>query len=200
MKRRHFGTSHVCPVLYDDIWMLVESVRGESLVERRCLNLVVNREPSFFTTWTVDGLDVLARGLLSRVMGVAPRSQTVLSPSEVSLEGEAALPETSQSAPPSAHVLDVNGFSWVIDELVVTWLGEQVLSLRMLSSWVTWACNLLVTGREFAFHRLQTMRWSLGKHGSSSHMNCFLAVNEGLLEASEQMEDTVGNPLPNISS
>ena len=43
------------------------------------------------------------------------------------------------------------------------------------------------------------MRWSLCKHGSSSHVNCFLAVNESLtLVVTGQMVDTVGNPLSKI--
>ena len=88
----------------DDIWTLVESARGESLMEPRRLNLVVNREPSFFIFWTGERLDVPARGLLSRVMSVASRSHTALPTSEVSLEREAALPVNSQSAPPSARV------------------------------------------------------------------------------------------------
>ena len=70
---------------------------------------------------------MLARGLLSRVTGVAPRSHIALPPSEVSLEREAALPVNSQSAPPSARVLNVHGFSWVIDELVGGMLGRAVL-------------------------------------------------------------------------
>ena len=33
---------------HDAVWMLVESARGESLMLRRCLNLVVSRELSLF--------------------------------------------------------------------------------------------------------------------------------------------------------
>ena len=50
-----------------DILTLIEYARGDSLVERRRLNLVVNREPWFFVSWTGEPLDVPARGLLSRV-------------------------------------------------------------------------------------------------------------------------------------
>ena len=110
----------------DDIWTLVESARGESLMEPRRLNLVVNREPSFFIFWTAERLDVPARGLLSRVMSVASRSHTALQTSEVSLERQAALPVNSQSAPPSARAFDVDGLSWVIDEPVGDMRGRAV--------------------------------------------------------------------------
>ena len=73
---------------YDDIWMLVESARGESLIARRCLNMVINREPSLFIFWNGKRLDVPARGLLSRLPLV-----------EVSLECQAVLPMNSPSAP-----------------------------------------------------------------------------------------------------
>ena len=53
----------------EDVRKLVESAREEALMERRRLNLVVDREPSFFISWTGEQLNVLARGLLSRVMG-----------------------------------------------------------------------------------------------------------------------------------
>ena len=48
----------------DDIWILVEYTRGESLMERRCLNLVVNRELSLFTSWNGERFNVPACGLL----------------------------------------------------------------------------------------------------------------------------------------
>ena len=70
---------------------LVESARGEALTERRRWNLMVDREPSFFISWTGERLDLPARGLLSRVLGVATRSRT-LPLSEVSLECDAVLP------------------------------------------------------------------------------------------------------------
>ena len=61
---------------HDDIWMLVESARDESLMER-CFNLVVNREPSLYISRNGERLDVFARGLLSRVMGVASQSHWI---------------------------------------------------------------------------------------------------------------------------
>ena len=104
---------------------------------------------------------------------------------------------SSQLAPPSTRAFDGDGFSWVIDEFVGNMPGEQCLSLRMLSFWVTWVCTLLVTGHEFAFHRLQTMRLSPG-----AHVNCFLAVNEILmLEVAGQSQlKTVCDPLLKIPS
>ena len=51
-------------------------------------------------------------------MGVASRSHTAHPRSEVSLGCEAVIPMNSQSAPPSARVSDVDGFSWVSDEPV----------------------------------------------------------------------------------
>ena len=82
---------------YDDIWMLVESARGESLMVRRCLTLVgqiVNHHCSFF--WNGERLDVPARGLVSRVMVIA-------SPIfGASLECEAVLLMNSRSAPASS--------------------------------------------------------------------------------------------------
>ena len=53
---------------FDGISMLGESARGESFMERRCLSLVVNREPLLFIFWNGEKLDVLARRLLSRVI------------------------------------------------------------------------------------------------------------------------------------
>ena len=46
---------------------LVASARDEVLMECRSLKLVVDREPSFFISWTSERLDLPARGLLSRV-------------------------------------------------------------------------------------------------------------------------------------
>ena len=60
----------------EDVRSLVESARDEALMERCRWNLVVDREPSFFISWTGEQLDLVARGLLSRVMGVTSRSRT----------------------------------------------------------------------------------------------------------------------------
>ena len=65
---------------------------------------------------------MLARGLLSRVMGVASRSHTALPLSEVSFQREAAYPVNSQSSLP-VRVFNVDGSSWVIDEFVSDMLG-----------------------------------------------------------------------------
>ena len=54
----------------EDVGTLVESARDEALMERRRWNLVVDNEPSFFVSRTGERLDMLARGLLSRVLGV----------------------------------------------------------------------------------------------------------------------------------
>ena len=71
----------------------------------------------------VERPEVLACGLLSRVMGVASPSRT-FSHADGSLELEAALPVGSQSAPPSTHVLHVEGFPWVFVEPVGDLLGR----------------------------------------------------------------------------
>ena len=108
-----------------DVRSLVESARGEALVERRRRNLVVDREPSFLNSWTGERLDLLARGLLSRVMGITSRSRTAFPPVEVSLQRETALPVSSQSTPPSARVSNVDGFRGSLMNLFVTCLDEQ---------------------------------------------------------------------------
>ena len=51
--------------------------------------------------------------------------------------------------------------------LLVTFLGEQFLSLRMMPSWETWVSTLAAAGHEFAFHSLQTMSLSPGVSGRS---------------------------------
>ena len=81
----------------EDVRTLAESARDEALMERRRRNLVVDREPSFLNSWTGERLDLLAHGLLSRVLGISSRSRTAHPPAEVSLEREAALPVSSQS-------------------------------------------------------------------------------------------------------
>ena len=77
--------------------------------------------------WLLKDLRVPACGLLSRVMGVASRSHTAFPPADVSLELEAALPESSQSAPPSARVLQVGGLPWGFGEPVGDMLGRATL-------------------------------------------------------------------------
>ena len=132
---------------------------------------MVNREPSFFISWTGERLDVPARGLLSRVMGVASRTHTAIPPYEVTLEREAALPMSLTS-------------------LLVTCLGEQFLSLRMLFFLGDLGCVHLVTGHEFAFQRLQTVRLSRGVNGVFTHVKSVLAVNEILIfEVTSQSEN-----------
>ena len=59
-------------------WMLFGTARGESLMVRRFLSLVVNREPLLSILWNGVGLDVAARGLLSRVMVIASQSHRAL--------------------------------------------------------------------------------------------------------------------------
>ena len=76
-------------------------------------------------------------------------------------------------------------------------LCGYVLSLRMLFCQVTWVCTLWVTGHEFAFHSMQTRRWSPGRNGSSTHVTCCLAVHEVLMLAitGKFLLETVCNPL-----
>ena len=121
-------------------------------------NPVVNCELSFSIFWRGERLDVPALGLLSSVMGVASRSLAAFPPAAVAPEHDAALPVSCQSPPPSACVLNVDGFSWVTGEPVCDMLGRAVLSLRMKLSLVTWVCTLVGVGHEFAGCRLSTMR------------------------------------------
>ena len=96
----------------DDIWTLVESARGESLMVRRCPSLVANRKPLLFVFWNGERRHVPARGLLSRVLVIASQSKSYCSPiCDVSIECEAVLPMTSRSAPASARDSDCDGFS-----------------------------------------------------------------------------------------
>ena len=83
----------------------------------------------------------------------------------------------SQSTPSSARVSDgVMAFHGPLTSPSMTCLHGHFLSPRILSSWRTWVYIVWVTDHKFAFRWLQTRRWSSGKHGSSSHMKCFLAV------------------------
>ena len=112
----------------DDVRALVESARDDALMERGRRNLVVDRELSSFISWTGERLDLPARGLLSRVMRITSRSRTAFPPAEVSVEREAALPVSSQSAPPSVRITKMDGHSWVIDEPVRDKLGRAVVT------------------------------------------------------------------------
>ena len=62
---------HACR---DDVWLLAESACVKSLLERRCLDQLVNCEPSFINVGKVERLDVPARRLLSLAMVVATQS------------------------------------------------------------------------------------------------------------------------------
>ena len=141
--------------LWDRSWMarVVHriSTRG-ALVERRRWNFVVDREPSSFNSWTG----------LSRVIGMSSRSRTALPPAEALLEREAALPESSQSAPRSAPVSKVDGCLGSMTNLFVTCSDGQFLSLRTMSSWVTWVLTPGLMGLEFVLHKSRTTKLSSG--------------------------------------
>ena len=93
---------------------------------RRCLYLVVNREPSLVTFWNDERLDVPARGLLLRVMDIAFQRHIALPLFDVTLECEAVLPMHSQSGPASARVSDGDGSSWVFGEHIGEILVQAV--------------------------------------------------------------------------
>ena len=76
----------------EDVRSWIVSAREEALELRRW-SPVVDREPSSSNSWSSERLDLPARGLLSRVMGISSRSRTASPPAEASLEREA------QSAP-----------------------------------------------------------------------------------------------------
>ena len=181
----------------DEVPSLIESAREEALMERRRQNLVVNREPSFYTCWTGERLDVPTRGLLSRVMGVASRSRTAFPPPEVSLERNPWFLSQHHHPPTSSMLMVLRGS---LTNSLVTRFGEQFLSLRTMSSWVKRVSVLVVTGHELAFHSLLTMRLSPGVNGAFTHMNCFLAVNEILMfqVTGQSLLKTVHNPLLEI--
>ena len=63
-----------------DVRTPIESARDEALMERRRWNLLVGRESSFFISWAVERLDLLARGLLSRVIGITSRNRSGFPP------------------------------------------------------------------------------------------------------------------------
>ena len=84
--------------------------------------------------------------------------ESALSPAEVSLEREAALHVSSQSAPPSARVFNVDGFSCVSYEAVCDILGRAVFVTGDDVYPATWVFTLVATRHEFALHRSQTMK------------------------------------------
>ena len=108
----------------EDVRSLVEAARDEALMDvvAGILWSIVNFR--FFISWTGERLDLPPRGLLSRDMGDTSRSH--MTPAEVLLERETAVPVISQSAPASVRVSNIDGFSWVFDELVRDMLGRAV--------------------------------------------------------------------------
>ena len=90
-------------------------------------------------------------------MGNTTRSRTACPLAEVSLVREAALPVSSQSAPPSARVSCIDGFSWVIDELVRDMLSRAVFVTEHDVFLGDMGVRSLVLMGEFAFHRSQTI-------------------------------------------
>ena len=94
--------------------------------------------PSVSLPWPGERLDVPALGLLSLVMGIASWSRTTFPPAEVSLEREAAVPVSSQSAPPSARVLNVAPVLGELGRAIVVkeddaFLGDMVV--HYLGDW-----------------------------------------------------------------
>ena len=94
---------------------LIESARELALVERRRRNLVFDREPSSFNSWT--GSTCLHVDCF--------HGSWVSHHEEASLEREAALPASSQSTPPSVRASNIDGFPWSFMNLFVTCLDEQ---------------------------------------------------------------------------
>ena len=78
----------------------------------------------------IERLDVLARGLLSRVTGVTSRSRIGFPHAQVSLEREAALPVSSQSAPPSARVMGVHSRGGVSRVRVSQFADDEIRPRR----------------------------------------------------------------------
>ena len=66
----------------EDVLSLIETAREEAHVQRRRRSLLVDCEPSSFNSWTCERLDLPARGLLSRIICISPRSRTALPPAE----------------------------------------------------------------------------------------------------------------------
>ena len=180
----------------------IESAREEALVERRRRNFVVGCKPFSFNSWTGERLDLPARGLLSRVMGISSRSRTALPHAEASLECEAVLPVGSQSVPPSARVLNVDGFSRVIGEPVGGVFGRAV----RVTEGEAFLGNMGVysRGNESLFSMLQVgddeiVSW---RERPLTHMTCVLAANGPLLfkVTGQSLLGSVHDPLLQIPS
>ena len=73
---------------------------------------------------------------------------------------------SSQSAPPSARVLNIDGFSWVIGERVCDMPGREVSVTMDEALLRDVGVHLVGTGHEFACFWLQTMRLSPGLSGA----------------------------------
>ena len=139
----------------NDIRTLVESARDDCLIEHRRQHLLVNCE-------------VPALGLLSRARGVASP------PAEVLLEHDAALPVSSQSAPPSARVLNVDVFLWVIVAPVCGVLGRAVFVTEGEAFLGDVGVYCRGDGSQVRIFRLQTMRLSPGVSCPLTYVSCFL--------------------------
>ena len=80
-----------------------------------------------------------------------------------------------------------------LTSLSKTCLCGQCLLLSMLSSWVTWSCTLWLTGHEFAFLWLQTIRWSPGcERGSHARNHWSVPVEDSLQAIAEDPELSKG--------
>ena len=114
-----------CPL---SVWLGCSMSRGQSQGSEwvRRVDPEATCDLSASISWPDERLDVPALGLLSHVMGVASLVCTTFPPSGIALEHNDALLVGSQSAPPSARVLNVNGFSWVIGEPVCGVHGRSV--------------------------------------------------------------------------
>ena len=91
-------------------------------------------------------------------LGVASRNCAALSPAELSLEREATLHVSSQSAPPSARVFNVDGCSCVSYQAFCDILGRAVFVTGDDVYPGTWVFTLVATLHESALHRSETMK------------------------------------------
>ena len=98
MMSRVVLTTHGVSSTWNNSWMprVMKtprlSSRGEALTERRRRNLAVDQERLFVFSWTSEGLNVPARGLLSRVMDATTRDRPLVVPTAAPLDFEIALP------------------------------------------------------------------------------------------------------------
>ena len=120
-------------------------------------------------------------------MSGASRSRTAFPPADVSLELEAALPMSSQSAPPSARVLHVDGFSWVFDEPVGDMLWRR--TLRMMSSCEIWVCTLGASYNDIVSWRGRFSRIELNSDVSRSRVSLFENGSQTAAGDPELIED-----------